>query len=135
MRKRYWLIIVVMCVAGLSAFRATGDTTLTVPVGGNSWVTVCAGNASEKITNEGWKEWRNAKAVFSTYVKLAKPGTLKITAPVVVEKGQSELQCTINSVAKKVRVSGDAAKEYEFGEWTVPAGYVKIDIAGLKNRS
>ena len=132
MRKRYWLIIIVMCVAGLSAFQATGDTTLTVPVGGNSWVTVPAGTASEKVTNEGWKEWRNAKAVFSTYVKLAKPGTLKITAPVVVEKGQSELQCTINSVAKKVRVSGAAAKEYEFGEWTVPAGYVKIDIAGLK---
>jgi hypothetical protein len=101
-------------------------------VGGNSWVTVRAGTASEKVTNEGWKEWRNAKAVFSTYVKLARPGTLKITAPIVVEKGQSELQCTINGIAKKISVSGTVQKEYELGEWTVPAGYVKIDIAGLK---
>ncbi len=129
--KKYSLLIVTILLLGFSSFQVADDLKLTVPVGGNSWVTVRAGDASEKVTNEGWKGWQNAKAVFSTYVKLAKPGTLKITAPIVVREGQSELQCTINGVAKKIKVSGATQKEYALGEWTVPAGYIKIDMAGL----
>lgn len=129
--KQYKILLAALTGFLLVAFRITDETKLTVPVGGNSWVTVKAGSGSERVTNEGWKNWQNEKAVFSTYVKFAKAGVLKISAPIAVQDGQSVLQCSINGEAKKITVSGAAKKEYDLGEWKVPAGYTRIDLQGL----
>ncbi len=130
--KKYPLLVIAILVAVLSAFHPAEDVKLTVPLGGNSWVTVKAGSGSERVTNEGWKNWQNEKTVFSTYVKFARAGALRIAAPISVEEGQSAvLQCSINGDAKKITVAGGVKKEYEMGEWNVPAGYVKIDLQGI----
>ena len=101
-----------------------------VPLGGNSFVTVKAGG-KEEVKNTGWQNWQNERAVWSTYIKLQKPGTLKIAALLNVPSGESKLKWTLDGKSKTIVVSGTANKEYEIGEWNIKEpGYVKIDAQG-----
>jgi len=105
---------------------------ITVPLGGNSWITAKAPNGNEKVTNDGWQNWQHANTIWSTYIKLQKAGTLKIAAVLNIPKGESKLQWTIAGKSKTVIVSGSSGKEYEIGEWDITEpGYVKIDAQGI----
>jgi hypothetical protein len=131
--KRYKnLLSLAGIVMFLSAFSLADTGTIIVPLGGNSWLTVKAKNGNEKVTNNGWEKWQHATAVFSTYVKIAKQGSFKLSAPVSVPEGESMIRCTINGKAVATTVYGATEKEYELGEWNLPAGYVKIDIQGIR---
>ncbi len=102
---------------------------ITVPTGGNSWVT--PDNLGEKIGRTGWENWRNAEAVFSTHIKLSRPGNLVIKALIAVPEGESTLQCTIAGKSKTIKVSGDK-KEYTIGEWDIrEPGYISIEMKGI----
>ncbi|MES1219028.1 MAG: DUF3472 domain-containing protein [Bacteroidota bacterium] len=120
-------------VTNFSAVKFPLNDTLkiAIPPGGNSWLTVPAKNGKEEVTNEGWMNWENEKAVFSTYVGLNKAGTIHLSALLSVPSGKSIIQCTINGVSKKISIAGSAKKEYLLGTWNVPAGYLKIDIKGI----
>ena len=108
------------------------STSVKIPVGGNSWVNPDDRNA-ERITNEGWQNWKNANAVFSTYIKVNKIGSLKVYGLLSVPQGISKLRCTIGRQSKEVTVSGNSKQEHLFGEWNIEqAGYIKIDIAGIE---
>jgi len=104
---------------------------MTVPLGGNSWVSATAKNNSEVVTDSGWINWQNKATVFSTYINLAKTGTLKISAIINVPVGKSTIQCTIGGITKSFIAEGNE-KEYEIGEWNIlQTGYVKIDMQGV----
>ncbi|HVT85785.1 MAG TPA: DUF3472 domain-containing protein [Chitinophagaceae bacterium] len=104
-----------------------------VPLGGNSWVTVKAPGEIEEVTNDGWINWKNPDAVFSTYMKLAKPGTLNVYALLNVPDGKSIVECSINKISKKVTLSGKENQEQFLGTWNISSsGYIKIDIKGIK---
>lgn len=115
----------------LFALHAGGQSLqeIIVPTGGNSWVT--PDNLGEKIGRAGWENWQNAKAVFTTYVKLSRPGKLIVKALIVVPEGESTLQCTIAGKSKTIKASGDK-KEYAIGEWDIrEPGYIAIEMKGL----
>ncbi len=116
----------------LSAFSPADTGKVIVPLGGNSWLTVKAKRGNEKVTNNGWENWQHATAVFSTYIKVMKQGSFKLSAPVSVPEGESVIRCTINGKAVATTVRGATEKEYKLGEWNLPAGYVKIDIQGIQ---
>ncbi len=103
----------------------------TVPLGGNSWLTTRAKNGHETVDTSGWKNWENPQAVFSTFVRVAQAGELKISAVFRVPDGISRLRCRIGNQSKIVSVSaGDS--ETEIGTWQInKAGYVRIDMQGL----
>ena len=104
---------------------------LTVPVGGNSWITTHSKSGNEEITANGWQNWSESETVFSTYVYLAKSGNLSLSAVFNVPTGESKINCTIDGVAKTLKISG-ANKESKIGEWAIKnAGYVRIDLKGL----
>lgn len=115
------------------SFSSTDTVKQTIPLGGNSWVTVKANNGNEKVTNEGWSNWENTEAVFSTYFKVDKPGTLRIYAVLNVPDGESLIQCSINNISKQVRLSGNENKELFLGTWEISSpDYIKLDMKGIK---
>ncbi len=105
---------------------------LHIPLGGNSFVTAKDAAGKERVTNEGWKNWQSKKAVFSTYIKINKPGNLKLSALLNVPQGESEISCAVNDVSKTITLAGAGDKEYEFGTWDISKpGYIKIDVQGI----
>ncbi|OQY92019.1 MAG: hypothetical protein B6D37_15415 [Sphingobacteriales bacterium UTBCD1] len=105
----------------------------TVPLGGNSWVTVKASGGKERVTNDGWINWEDTNAVFSTYVKLDRPGTINLYAVLGVPDGQSVILCGINKVYKEIHLIGREEHEQYFGTWEIASpGYIKIDMKGIK---
>jgi hypothetical protein len=128
--KKYQALLLLMAVT-ISVYPQPASNKIIVPLGGNSWVTVKAKNGKEKVTDNGWQNWQHADAVWSTYIKVQKTGTLKIAALLNVPAGKSKLQWTINGISETIIVSGIASKEYEIGEWNIiQPGYIKIDTRG-----
>lgn len=106
---------------------------LTVPLGGNSWLTVAAPNGSEKVTDQGWQNWQHPEAVFSTYIWINKPGELKITAWLNVPDGKSTIQCSVNGKKNTFTANGATDAAYKAGTFLIKQpGYVRIDMQGLK---
>lgn len=112
---------------------AQGDSAQTVPLGGNSWVTVQPPGSHERVTANGWENWENSHAVFSTWIKVNKAGRLNLFALLSVPEGESSLECSVNGITRTITVTGKEWKEYNLGSWNIPrAGYVKIDARGIK---
>lgn len=127
MKKISFLLL---CIISL-LFSVNGQTKLTVPLGGNSWITTHSKSGSEKITNQGWQNWSESDTVFSTYVYLAKSGNLVVSGVFNVPNGNSKIQATIEKNTKTINIKG-TGKETKIGEWRISkAGYVRIDFKGL----
>lgn len=127
MKKISFLLL---CIA-FFLLSVNGQTKLSVPLGGNSWITTKSKSGNEKITNQGWQNWSENDTSFSTYVYLAKSGNLVVSAFFNVPNGNSKIQATIEKVSKTITVSG-TGNETKIGEWKInKAGYVRIDFKGL----
>lgn len=108
-----------------------GQQRLAIPLGGNSWISTLSGAGNETITANGWQNWTESDTVFSTYIYLAKTGTLSLWAVFDVPNGQSQIQCTIENVAKRFTVKGNGRRT-RIGGWKIKKpGYVRIDMKGL----
>lgn len=104
---------------------------ITVPLGGNSWLSVKASDGEEGVTNKGWENWQHPDAVWSTFIKIPRAGKLRVSADIMVPEGESQLKWTINGIGKTIKTGG-AGKVYEIGEWDIlQPGYVKIDACGI----
>lgn len=102
---------------------------LTVPLGGNSWITSGSDAGLEKITNQGWANWSDGETVFSTYIYLSRPGDLTVSADFDVTN--SRIECTIGGVSREVTTKG-RGRRTAVGTWRIgKAGYVRVDIRGL----
>ena len=80
MKSFYFTVIVFTCFICDHAFGQKSPDKISVPLGGNSWVTVKVKGENEKVTDNGWENWKNAAAVWSTYIYLQNTGKLKIKA-------------------------------------------------------
>lgn len=124
------ILLLLLCFTFL-LFSVNAQTKLTVPLGGNSWITTHSKAGNEKITNQGWQNWSENDTIFSTYIYLAKPGSLIVSVVFNVPNGNSKIQATIEKNTKTITVSG-AGNETKIGEWKInKAGYVRIDFKGL----
>jgi hypothetical protein len=131
MKNACCIIFALILLAGVDCFAQTLPAKIIVPLGGNSWVTAKSKNGDEKVTDNGWTNWQFADAIFSTYVKIQKPGTLKLSVVLHVQGGESNLQWTINGISKSIIVSSTVDKLYEIGEWRISQpGYITITAQG-----
>lgn len=132
MKLLYYKIIVLASLCYHQSYGQSTSTKIKVPLGGNSWVTAKSKSGDEQVTDKGWKNWQYGDAVFSTYIKIQKPGTLKLAAVLNVPGGESTLQWTINGISKTISVSGTDDKEYAIGEWNITQpGYIVITAQGI----
>jgi hypothetical protein len=106
------------------------DSTVHVPVGGNTWASNTTGR-SRLITNAGIENWTNAGTAFTTYIRISKPGTLKIRLKAKTD-GASRVGLSINGKEKKITIDKNTFHLYDAGNWKLKdTGYIQIRLRGI----
>ncbi len=127
---RIHLVVIYLLIATTTMAQTTNMAE--VPTGGNSWINAAGAASGEKLSNDGWQNWSNGDAVWSTYIKVFKPGTIKLSALLHVPSGKSQLSFSIGTITKTIDVSGIEEKLYPIGTWQInEPGYIKIDAKGI----
>lgn len=104
----------------------------TVPIAGNSFLTVKPSGASEVITSTNLGNWTNSNSVISTYFRVSNTGTLNIGLKASVPSGTSVVKVTVGNTSKNVTLTGSTSKDYTVGDFTISSpGYVKVDLQGV----
>lgn len=112
--------------------KASLANAISVPVAGNSFLTVKPSGANEVITSTKLGNWTNSNSVISTYFRVSNSGTLNIGLRASVPSGTSVVKVTIGNVSKNVTLTGSAYTNYIAGDFNIPsAGYVKVDLQGV----
>ena len=53
--QKQYLLIFISLIVSTNAYTQTTSNKMTVPLGGNSWLTVKSKNGNEKLTDSGWQ--------------------------------------------------------------------------------
>jgi hypothetical protein len=106
-------------------------TTISLPLAGNAFSSKHLED-NNSITNRGIENWTDSKEFFTAYFRVSKAGTFQITVEEsVTVYGPSELEFSINNVAKKVKFD-TSKKAITVGTWKVnKEGYVAIKIKAI----
>lgn len=111
---------------------AVTGSTFSVPVAGNSFLTVKPSGANEVITSTKLGNWTNSNTVITTYFRVSNPGTLSIGLKASVPSGTSVVKVTVGNVSKNVTLTGSANTSYTAGDFNISSpGYVKVDLQGV----
>ncbi|CAM3420630.1 DUF3472 domain-containing protein [Elizabethkingia occulta] len=111
---------------------AVTGSTFSVPVAGNSFLTVKPSGANEVITSTKLGNWTNSNTVISTYFRVSNPGTISIGLKASVPSGTSVVKVTVGNVSKNVTLTGSANTSYTAGDFNISSpGYVKVDLQGV----
>ncbi|MFT3751159.1 MAG: DUF3472 domain-containing protein [Agriterribacter sp.] len=121
----------IISATALPAFFDDGDTTITVPAGGNTWCVQCDGDV---IDNKGIQRWAQQETTFETYVRVNKTGSLKVGIHAKTDK-ESVLRVTIAGSSKNITVKGTSFKVYNAGIFEImDTGYIKIVVCGKQKQ-
>lgn len=102
----------------------------TIPVIGNTYVTIPAGNAS--ISERGFSGWDSPDAVLSLYFKTDKKGKLTLALKGIQESGKSKIRVSVAGKKFNVTINKEEMAIYPVGTVNLPqAGYVKVDFQGI----
>lgn len=138
------IFIVILCTVLASSFvhhhialvasRPIKDSSLIIPIGGNTWSKPIQPR-SRVISNTGIVNWTDASAQFDTYFRVSTPGKLHLKISAKTE-GRSSLRVIINNVPRDITVDGNVFRLYSIGTWEIKdTGYVKITLKGLSKTS
>jgi len=110
------------------------DTTYSLPLAGNAFITSKVNGATEQISNAGLANWTNDKTIISTYIRVNKAGKLNLAldAKVLPTGSNSQVKVTVNGNSKTIDLNNPELTKYPIGDFSVDSGYVKIDLQGLK---
>src|SRR5687768_13022435 len=115
--------------AGSNPVAADPEGHIILPLGGNTWMRPAGSRGT--ITSRGIENWRNPEQQFDTYLRVSRPGTLKLAFRAKTD-GTSQLQFSIQEQKRTVTVSGNDTSLHSAGIWHLrDTGYVKITITGL----
>jgi hypothetical protein len=112
------------------AARPSADSVITIPLGGNSWVSK---GAQARIDTTGLTNWSLSTDTVSIYVRLEVPGRLNIALKLQVPDGASKLQVTVGQTVLTKKVSNQQPAVISFGKVFInSAGYVEVKLLGLQ---
>jgi len=101
----------------------------TIPIGGNTWQQ--DGNP-RTITKAGIRNWSDKNTTYQTFVRLNKPGSIKVWIGAEAPAGKSTLELTIAGKSQKIEVEKQNSADFLVGEWQLAdTGYVDITLKGL----
>jgi len=127
---KYRIALVICLLTSLGCVIAQSkDSTITVPLGGNGWLSK---NAQAKITNKGLVNWVSDKDTTSIYVRLESAGSLKIALKLIVPGGSSKINVILDKTVLTKTVSNHDTAVIDFGKAIIKSpGYVQIKLVGL----
>ncbi|KRE89425.1 hypothetical protein ASG87_03545 [Frateuria sp. Soil773] len=112
---------------------AAQDAAITVPLGGNAYVTHPSPADDELIDDTGLHNWSSDKAVTSVYFDVRKPGQLQLSLVGTLNgASHSTVLVSVGAQSRLVFLSSTAAAPFPAGSFFIPkAGYVKVDLRGV----
>jgi Domain of unknown function (DUF5077)/Domain of unknown function (DUF3472) len=112
------------------------DQKVTIPLGGNAYITTGNGSFTEKIDDRGTiglTNWTSSNTVVSVYFKVQDIGKVNLYLRAKVDEGSlSEIKVSIDgqSIIKKLTNTG--FDTVSIGEFEIKEkGYVKVDLQGI----
>lgn len=109
------------------------DSLLVIPLGGNTWARNASSNV-DKVTNEGIANWTEKEVYFDTYLRISKPGTIKLKLKARTD-AQSQLQVIIKNDKKQCTITSKDFRLYDVGAYSInDTGYIKIQIKGISKK-
>jgi hypothetical protein len=131
---RSGLVIFLATACSSLAGAATAETKQwVVPLGGNAYLTSSAAGAPDRIDRSGIHAWQSDTSVFSIYFRTDRASLLDLSLRLKVPEGESEIRASVGGKFFDAKVTGGAAQEIELGSVSAgSAGYVKVDLQGLK---
>lgn len=108
-------------------------TKISLPLAGNTFSSKHL-DGNNTVTNKGIENWTNPDEFFTVYFRVSKAGTFQIIIEEPTEVyGKSELEFSINGIAKKVKFDPATKKSITAGNWKITQeGYVAIKIKGIR---
>jgi len=108
------------------------ELTISVSVGGNSWVINDASLNRNMISDEGLKSWKNKTSVIRTFVRVNKAGSISVGIKAKQTKGSSKVKITIGEESKEITINNQEMGIIPVGRFNVSQeGYVQIDMQGV----
>ncbi|MBE7175934.1 MAG: DUF3472 domain-containing protein [Mucilaginibacter polytrichastri] len=104
---------------------------LSVPFGGNAFITKKAASAAEVIGDGGLGNWTSAATVSSVYFRVENAVELNLALRIKVPEGKSSFTVSAEGKTYTLSASGSAYHTVNVGKIGVKkAGYVKVDLQG-----
>lgn len=104
-------------------------TSITIPLGGNSWVNK---NATAKINNRGLSNWSSSSDVVTIYFRTEAAGEATLSLKLNVPEGSSKI--SLNALGKTFNkeISNQQDEIINLGTINIKKpGYIKIELKGL----
>ena len=104
---------------------------VSIPTGGNSFITLRDGSSTERIRNR-IERWTNPSTVYSTFFRISKPGTMSLflkcsnssASEILATCGMSTFNVILPDGADQIIFIGSVAQ--------ADTGYVRVDLQGVK---
>lgn len=123
--KRVLGCILILMLACLALPATAQDQRLTLPAGGNAWLS----GGADKLTNDGIVTWSDPKTVCSLFARI-QPGVLHV-ALAISSSSVSRIRVTIDNQAKEM-VTIPGQHVVQAGTWTIAhEGYLAITVQGI----
>ncbi|HMI05756.1 MAG TPA: DUF5077 domain-containing protein, partial [Pedobacter sp.] len=104
-------------------------TTITVPVGGNGWLSK---NSKAQIKTEGVVNWRDQTDIISIYFRAETAGEVEVALRLSVPEGKSRISVSAEGTALTKEVSNLGAAIVVIGNVSIKQpGYVKVELKGI----
>jgi hypothetical protein len=110
------------------------ENTITIPLGGNAFITKSNANSTAQINTTGLHNWTNKTTEITTYFKVADTGDLAIAliakAP---ENSSSKIKILVDGIPFLVTIDKTVYSKYYVGNIFIKkAGYIKLVLQGLE---
>jgi hypothetical protein len=126
MHKLY-LLLSMACLSGANAF--SQDSSITVPVGGNTWSTREKGG---QVTKDGTSGWTDMATGFATYFRVSRKGAMHLWVDASAPGGSNRIRISMGNLSRDLSVDGAGVQRYDAGEWTLrDTGYQVIRLSGI----
>lgn len=128
-RYSYLTIIFILSVLCFNQALAQKNESITVPLGGNGWLSK---NAKSKIRKDGLREWSDASDVITIYFRTEASGQAVLSLRLSVPEGKSKITVKATGSTFEKEVSNLGAAIVKIGEINISKpGYVKVELNGI----
>ena len=108
---------------------------ITVPISGNTYSSF-ENNRRSRISNNGIADWRSAEEIFTTYVRVSKPGSLKVAVNAFSPGGNCVMSVGVLSKYNNIKISGKELSVLDAGEWMISdTGYIPITFKAVSKET
>lgn len=122
---------VLFSCSGDGVSSSISDDAKAIPLGGNSFITRKIG--SERVTNEGFVDWKDKETVFSTFFKVNQEGDLALYLKYSVDDDENEIKVSCNGKSFNLKLpKSESDTTVYVGQINCEVGYVKVDFQGVR---